>query len=98
VLAGLGNVKVCGLTVRFEMMDVECRCADERIIAIVSSGFDDKNLQSGKLLGQSACDYTSSRTPYINLRNQTECTSDDNDVYFVWSFHHAQTTARGSHI
>jgi len=85
---GFGKVKMCASTVGFKMMGAECRCADERIIAIVSSCFDDENLESRESFGKSACDNTSSCPTYINLRNQTECTSDNNDVHFLWNGYH----------
>ena len=66
---GFRNVELCGLTVGFEMMGEKCGCTDERIVAIVSSGLDDENLQRGELFGQSACDDTAGSAAYISRRN-----------------------------
>jgi hypothetical protein len=63
----LRNIKVCSLTVWFEMMNVEGRCPDERVIVIISSRFDDQNLQSREPSGKSACSDTSCRAAYISL-------------------------------
>jgi len=63
---GLRNMNLCRVTIGFEMMGQKCGCTDERVIAIVSSGLDDEDLQTGELFGQSACDDTSGCAAYIN--------------------------------
>jgi hypothetical protein len=68
---GFRNVKACGLTVWFEMMDEECWCADERVIEIGFSRFDDENLESRKSFSQSACNHTSGCPTYISIRIKT---------------------------